>query len=68
MVLHWVGWALEQFQGLREEYTMAIPRLLVVDDDPEMRAMLTQFLRKNGFIALPAATEAEIRKQIFHTS
>lgn len=43
---------------------MAIPRLLVVDDDPEMRAMLTQFMRKNGFIALPAATEADIRKQI----
>jgi len=43
---------------------MAIPRLLVVDDDPEMRAMLTQFLRQHGFIALPAATEAEIRKQI----
>ena len=43
---------------------MAIPRLLVVDDDPEMRSMLTQFLRQNGFIALPAATESDIRKQI----
>jgi len=43
---------------------MAIPRLLVVDDDPDMRSMLTQFLRQNGFIALPAATEADIRKQI----
>lgn len=43
---------------------MTIPRLLVVDDDPEMRSMLTQFLRQNGFIALPAATEVDIRKQI----
>ena len=43
---------------------MAIPRLLVVDDDPEMRSMLTQFIRQNGFIALPAATESDIRKQI----
>ena len=43
---------------------MAIPRLLVVDDDPEMRSMLTQFLRQNGFISMPAATEADIRKQI----
>lgn len=43
---------------------MAIPRLLVVDDDPDMRAMLTQFLRQNGVIALSAATEADIRRQI----
>ena len=43
---------------------MAIPRLLVVDDDPEMRSMLTQFMRKNGFIALPASTEDEIRRHL----
>ena len=43
---------------------MTIPRLLVVEDDPEMRSMLTQFLRQNGFIALPAATEVDIRKQV----
>lgn len=43
---------------------MAIPRLLVVDDDPDMRAILTQFLRQNGVIALSAATEADIRRQI----
>ncbi|GAB4382668.1 response regulator transcription factor [Albidovulum sp.] len=43
---------------------MAIPRLLVVDDDADMRGMLTQFLRQNGFIALPAATEAEIRRHL----
>ena len=43
---------------------MTIPRLLVVEDDPEMRSMLIQFLRQNGFIALPAATEVDIRKQV----
>ena len=43
---------------------MTIQRLLVVEDDPEMRSMLTQFLRQNGFIALPAATEVDIRKQV----
>ncbi len=43
---------------------MAIPRLLVVDDDPDMRSMLTQFMRQNGFITLPAATEFDIRKQL----
>ena len=39
---------------------MTIPRILVVDDDPEMRQMMTQFLRKHGTIALPAAPEAEV--------
>ena len=43
---------------------MAIPRLLVVDDDPDMRSMLTQFMRKSGFITLPAASEADIRKHL----
>lgn len=43
---------------------MAIPRVLVVDDDPEMRQMMTQFLRQNGTIALPAATEAEVRSHL----
>lgn len=43
---------------------MAIPRLLVVDDDTETRMMLTQYLRQNGFIALPCGSEAEIRDQI----
>ena len=43
---------------------MAIPRLLVVDDDADMRDMLTQFLRANGFIALPCRTEADIRAQL----
>ncbi len=43
---------------------MTIPRLLVVDDDADMRQMMTQFLRKNGFIALPAQSEFEIRSQL----
>lgn len=42
---------------------MAIPRILVVDDDQEVRQMLTQYLQRNGAIALPASNEAEIRKQ-----
>ncbi|UOA32269.1 Transcriptional regulatory protein OmpR [Sulfitobacter sp. DSM 110093] len=39
---------------------MTIPRILVVDDDVEMRQMMTQFLHKHGTIALPAATEEEV--------
>ncbi|MGB0798539.1 MAG: response regulator transcription factor [Planktomarina sp.] len=43
---------------------MAIPRILVVDDDPDMRQMMTQFLRQNGSIALPAACEDEVRAHL----
>lgn len=43
---------------------MSIPRLLVVDDDPEMRSMMTQLLQQNGFIALPASSEQEIRAHL----
>ncbi|ANT63225.1 DNA-binding response regulator (plasmid) [Salipiger sp. CCB-MM3] len=39
---------------------MSIFRLLVVDDDSEMRMMMTQFLQKQGFIALGAQSMAEI--------
>lgn len=39
---------------------MSIPRLLVVDDDSEMRGMMTQFLQKHGFIALGAASMSGI--------
>ena len=46
------------------ERDMAIPRLLVVDDDAETRSMLTQFMRQNGFIALPAQSEADINTQL----
>lgn len=43
---------------------MTIPRILVVDDDPDMRQMMTQFLRLNGSIALPAATETDLRNHL----
>ncbi len=43
---------------------MAIPRLLVVEDDMDTRNMMTQFLRQNGFIALPAESEEEIRHHL----
>ena len=43
---------------------MAIPRLLVVDDDAELLQMLTQLLQKNGCIALPATNEADIRTHL----
>lgn len=41
---------------------MSIPRLLVVDDDQDTRHMLTQYLQRNGAIALAAASEADVRK------
>nr|WP_302479162.1 response regulator transcription factor [Ruegeria arenilitoris] len=37
---------------------------MVVDDDPDMRSMMTQLMQKNGFIALPASTEREIRAHL----
>lgn len=43
---------------------MTIPRILVVDDDPDMRQMMTQFLRQNGTIALPASSETEVRDHL----
>lgn len=43
---------------------MAIPRILVVDDDPDVRQMMTQFLHQNGATALPAVTEAEVREHL----
>ncbi|NOX41332.1 MAG: response regulator transcription factor [Alphaproteobacteria bacterium] len=39
---------------------MSIPRLLVVDDDAEMRRMMTEFLRKKGFMVMTAANRAQI--------
>ena len=41
---------------------MSIPRILVVEDDTEMRQMLTRYLQKNGTIALPATGENDIKK------
>ncbi len=43
---------------------MSISRLLVVDDDSEMRSMMTQFFQQNGFIALPASSESDIRTHL----
>lgn len=43
---------------------MAIPRILVVDDDQDVRQMMTQFLRQNAAVALPASTEAEVRAHL----
>ncbi|UWR21911.1 response regulator transcription factor [Sulfitobacter sp. S190] len=43
---------------------MAIPRILVVDDDVEMRRMMTQFLQQNGSIALPAGSGAEVMRHL----
>lgn len=43
---------------------MAIPRILVVEDDLEMRQMLTQVLQQNGTIALPAAGARDIERHI----
>ena len=47
-----------------EVQKVSIPRILVVDDDPDVRQMMTLFLRKNGVMALPAATEAEVRSHL----
>lgn len=46
---------------------MAIPCLLVVDDDPEMRDMMTAFLQKKGFMAFGAASAAEIAARMERT-
>ena len=43
---------------------MTISRLLVVDDDEEMRLMLTDFLRRSGFHVTPAACGAEIEEAL----
>ena len=43
---------------------MTIPKLLVVDDDAEMQAMMIQYLQQNGFIALAAQSETGIRKHL----
>jgi two-component system OmpR family response regulator len=43
---------------------VTIPRILVVDDDPEMRQMMVQYLRQSGTIALPAGTEAEVVRHL----
>ena len=42
--------------------TVAIPRILVVEDDQEMRQMLTHYLQQKGIVALPAKGESDVRK------
>jgi two-component system OmpR family response regulator len=41
---------------------MSLPRLLVVEDDPEMSEMMVAFLRKSGFMVFPAVNQNEIIK------
>lgn len=41
---------------------MAVPKLLIVDDDSEMREMMAAFLRRSGFMAYIAATGDEIKE------
>lgn len=43
---------------------MAIPRLLIVDDDEDMRMMLTRYLQQHGFAVAAAATGAETRAAV----
>ncbi len=53
-----------KIRGLERDDKMAIPRILVVDDDADMRQMMIQYLQQNATIALPAATEADVRKHL----
>ena len=43
---------------------MTIKHLLIVEDDIEMRSMITEFLRHNGFKVSTASNEKEIYKII----
>lgn len=43
---------------------MSLPRLLVVEDDPEMSEMMVAFLRKSGFMVFPAVNQQEINKAL----
>jgi two-component system OmpR family response regulator len=43
---------------------MTIPRLLIVDDDDEMRAMLTRWLQAHGFAVAAAADGAQARAAV----
>lgn len=46
---------------------MAIPKLLVVDDDAEMRTMMAQYLQRQGFFVLMAADEATLTTHLEKT-
>ena len=43
---------------------MTIKHLLIVEDDIEMRSMITEFLRHNGFKVSTASNEKEIYRVI----
>ena len=43
---------------------MAIQRLLVVDDDDDMRSMMTQYLRKSGYMGMAAATGRDVKAHL----
>lgn len=43
---------------------MAIPRILVVDDDADMRDMLVQYLNRQGFAVAAAATGDEAKAHV----
>lgn len=43
---------------------MPIPRILVVDDDADVREMMTKYLQRNGAVALPASTGAQAQAHL----
>ena len=43
---------------------MAVPKILVVDDDAELRKMMAYFLSNNGFMVYTASTGEEIKSHI----
>ena len=43
---------------------MAVPKILVVDDDAELRKMMAYFLSNNGFMVYTASTGKEIKSHI----
>jgi DNA-binding NtrC family response regulator len=45
-----------------DDYVMKNKQILVIDDEQEIRALLSRFLRKNGFLVLSAGTLEEGRK------
>jgi len=45
----------------------AVPRILVVDDDPEIRKLLARYIESQGFRVLLAANCAELRERLSTT-